>query len=527
MVLAILTAACPSEAEWVRLPGAPPEADIVRLVVHPRDPRVLYAASQRNVYRSQDSGVQWKRVLSLRGGENSVRFMTADGIDPDTFYVATDKGVQRSADSGKKWKTIYRGIGNRSKTVHWIAEDLSDAKKLWLGTGQGLVKISKDGSEARRIDSLGELSVYSVWTTGAGREIFLSSDKGVFKSADAGEHWEHVLADRESKPENDEGVPLSQFQIEELSTQPTFSNFAHIAAQDRLVTVSPKGIFESEGSSGDWKRAPSALPQKKVNFLTSSEETFYIATDQGAFQWDPKESRFRDISEGLASKEVGMLTYHPASGDLYAATKKGIFRYPKPEFKTELEVSAKPKPDVRAILDHFLHEPTILEVQLAAIRYGEVHPDKIKAWREQAAKKAWFPTVSLTADSDKNQSVDLDRGGTNDPDKFIIGPAEESTDLHAGISWDLGELIWNDDQTSIDSRSKLMVELRDDLLNEVTHLYFERRRLQVDMLMNPGKELPLLIEKELKLQELTAGIDALTGGFLSARLEKGETRREG
>ena len=137
-------------------------------------------------------------------------------------------------------------------------------------------------------------------------------------------------------------------------------------------------------------------------------------------------------------------------------------------------------------------------------------------------KKAWLPTVSLTADRGVDHNVDIDRGGTNDPDKFIIGPLETNTDWHAGVSWDLGEIIWNNDQTSIDTRSKLMVELRDDILNEVTHFYFERRRLQVEMLMTPAKEVPLQVERQIRLDELTANIDALTDGYLSRALASPE-----
>lgn len=512
-----------ARAEWVRLSGAMPEPDVAFVVVHPRDSRILYAAAQRNVYRSKDSGNEWKRILSVRGEENHIRFMSVDELNLDILYVATDKGVQKSPDSGKSWKTIYRGTGNKAKTVYWITEDRAHIGKLWLGTGHGLVKLSKDGSGAAKTASLPDLRVYSVWASENGRDVYLSSDKGIYRSVDAGERWERVLADRESRPEGQEGVLLSQFQIEELSTHALFSNFAYSASQNRLITASPRGIFESDGRGAGWKRAPGDdLPGKKINHLTASGDSFYAATDHGAFQWNHEKNSLRNISDGLPSKEVHMMSYHPASGDLFAATKKGIFRYPKPEFKEGAPVVLAPKPDVREILDRFRHEPTILEVQFAAIRYAEVHPDKIKAWREAAMKKAWLPTLSVTADSNTDQNVDLDRGGTNDPDKFIIGPAEESTDFHAGISWDLGDLVWNDDQTSIDTRSKLMVELRDDLMNEVTHLYFERRRLQVDTLMAPPKELPLQIEKELKLQELTAGIDALTGGFFSKRLEESE-----
>ncbi len=506
-----------ASAEWVRLPVSPPEADIAFVTVHPRDSHLLYAATQRNVYFSKDFGAQWKRVMSIRGEENQVRFLAMDESDPNIIYIATDKGVQKSQDSGKHWKTIYRPAGTKTKSVYWIAQDRTDAGKLWLGTGHGLVKLAKDGGQSSRINSLGQLSVYSVWSSGTAEEIFLSTDRGIYRSADGlGERWERVLTDRESRPENENGVSLSQFQIEEFSTQALFSNFAYLASQDRLITASSKGLFESDGRGVEWKPASGGgLPEKKVNHLAISDETFYAATDQGAFRWNREKNILEDISDGLPSKEVRMLTYHRASGDLFAATKKGIFRYPKAEFKEIVLAVDVPKPGVRDILDRFSHEPTILDIQQAAIRYAEVHPDKIKAWREAAMRKAWLPTLSLTADSNKDQNVDLDRGGTNDPDKFIIGPVEKSQDFHAGLSWNLGDLIWNDDQTSIDTRSKLMVELRDDILNEVTHFYFERRRLQVEMVMSPAKDLPLQVERQLRLDELTASIDALTDGYMS------------
>ena len=81
-------------------------------------------------------------------------------------------------------------------------------------------------------------------------------------------------------------------------------------------------------------------------------------------------------------------------------------------------------------------------------------------------------------------------------------------------------LIWNTDQTSIDTRSKLMVELRDDIMNEVTRTYFERRRIQIELLSSPPQDLKLSLEKELRLQELTADIDALTGGYFSKHIKE-------
>ncbi|MBI5098349.1 MAG: hypothetical protein HZB30_03800 [Nitrospirae bacterium] len=63
-----------------------------------------------------------------------------------------------------------------------------------------------------------------------------------------------------------------------------------------------------------------------------------------------------------------------------------------------------------------------------------------------------------------------------------------------------------------------MVELRDDILNEVTRLYFERRKMQIEMFLSPHADIKEKTDKELRLQELTSDIDALTGSYLSKRL---------
>ena len=74
-------------------------------------------------------------------------------------------------------------------------------------------------------------------------------------------------------------------------------------------------------------------------------------------------------------------------------------------------------------------------------------------------------------------------------------------------------LFWNNAQTTIDIRSKLMVQLRNDIVNEVTRVYFERRRLQIELLREPPESEAKLIETELRVRELTANIDGLTGGM--------------
>ena len=153
-----------------------------------------------------------------------------------------------------------------------------------------------------------------------------------------------------------------------------------------------------------------------------------------------------------------------------------------------------------------------------AISYAEVHPDKIKRWRSAAKFKALFPKLNLGIDHGWSDTYEIYTSSSKN--YWLYGPQDRTSGWDVNLSWDLSDLIWNDAQTSIDVRSKLMVQLRDDIVDEVTRLYFERRRLQIELLTRPPKDTQGKLKKALRLQELTASLDGLTGGDFSRACKK-------
>ncbi|MFH1783224.1 MAG: hypothetical protein ABH848_06375, partial [Candidatus Omnitrophota bacterium] len=63
------------------------------------------------------------------------------------------------------------------------------------------------------------------------------------------------------------------------------------------------------------------------------------------------------------------------------------------------------------------------------------------------------------------------------------------------------------------------VQLRDDIMDEVTRVYFERRRVQIEKELSPPSNKKEGIELNLRIQELTADLDALTGGYFSKNID--------
>ena len=107
----------------------------------------------------------------------------------------------------------------------------------------------------------------------------------------------------------------------------------------------------------------------------------------------------------------------------------------------------------------------------------------------------------------KGEGVDILLASEND-DKVVVK-----------VEWRLDKLVMSSEQIRIINESQKTVKLREKLLDEVTRLYFDRRRLQVDQLLKPPRSIEDQIENELRLQEMTANLDALTGGAFSASVK--------
>jgi hypothetical protein len=183
-----------------------------------------------------------------------------------------------------------------------------------------------------------------------------------------------------------------------------------------------------------------------------------------------------------------------------------------------LTTEARADREVDEVLAKFAHEPEIREVQVAAIKYYNVSPDKIASLRSRTRTKALVPGISVgftNSLSSFNRAVD-------DIIFRNVGIAkleEQNADFmgfSASASWSLERLIFNAEELDVMS----LIGIQDGLQREVTALYYVRRRLQIEMLLNPPKALASRLSGRLRLEELTGLLDAYTGGYFSRQIAK-------
>jgi hypothetical protein len=179
--------------------------------------------------------------------------------------------------------------------------------------------------------------------------------------------------------------------------------------------------------------------------------------------------------------------------------------------------------EVDRIMSQFDDEPTVRQVQVAAIEYYNVSPDTIKSLRARARRKALLPGLSIGG-STYRQSSAL---AVDDIVYRPVGTArfEDQNGVYFGASasltWNLDKLVFNAEELDVMS----LLGIQDGIQREVTTLYYVRRRLQIEQLLSPPTTVAARISAELRLEELTGLLDAYTGGFFSKKKPRSKKDR--
>ena len=175
-----------------------------------------------------------------------------------------------------------------------------------------------------------------------------------------------------------------------------------------------------------------------------------------------------------------------------------------------------PREKVKEVLEKFSGEPTIQEVQAWTAKYSQVGPEVIRGMMGRARLAPFLPRISTYMDRilQHDETLDTEAGAA---DQFGIN-THNDTRTRIRADWDMSEWLFNPDEVRLLGEVDNVAHLREDLLSAVTKVYFERRRLQVELVLEPSTDLAVAVKKELRLQELTATLDSYTGGAFSKQL---------
>ena len=228
---------------WNPMFDSAPTQSIGAIAVAPSDPTVIYVASgeglQRpdlsvgnGIYRSSDSGLNWTH-LALEDAQQ-IPDLAVDPRDPDRLYAAVlghpyganaQRGIFRSQDGGKNWtRVLHTDDDTGGSCVKIDPHDPNvlyaalwtvrsgpwEDKNVFNGTTGGLYKSSDGGDHWRRLtqglpENLAQIEVavslsqpgrlYATVATNAEGDYSSAAGLGVYRSNDGGETWARATSD--------------------------------------------------------------------------------------------------------------------------------------------------------------------------------------------------------------------------------------------------------------------------------------------------------------------------------------------
>lgn len=188
---------------WARVAnGISFETEVRAFAIHPRQPEVIFAGTDRGLYRTENGGSKWQSMPSALD-DYHIWALAINPSDPKVMFAGTrPSAFFRSTDGGVSWEKLSVDLAEECPAVTiprvtGVAIDPVDPMTVWAGVEvDGLHRSTDGGDTWERIESgLTNPDVHNVTVTrtqDGGSRVWAVVDNDVASSLDKGETWTKV-----------------------------------------------------------------------------------------------------------------------------------------------------------------------------------------------------------------------------------------------------------------------------------------------------------------------------------------------
>lgn len=549
---------------WRRLPTLPVPVGSLRAVAlgapedgaSPEATWSIWAGAGESVWRLDESG-RWRRV---GGGRRLGVIQDLEVLSGVGVVAATSRGVWRWSP-GARW--VPWGVGMKGRSVRHVSH--APTRLGWLvGTSRGLWACAPAKAFRGRSDALERLT--RRWSEEPTQDELLRMARRAHPVGLEGEGFEEGLARRKWWPQVSLVGMVATAHASARRVGPPGDAWRQVSANlisDASVQCVLTWDLTAGGDAGlrvkgararrDWMSSREAL-ERRVVWLSAARR--HVEWERAA--WGPWESSQERLGRCVALSSL--------RAELLALVTRGGQEAHKLKATWVVdgcgdgaEVGASPRVDAdeerargggvgeveqadpngagsagearsdsrwQAVMSHFEHEPDVRSTQAVVLAYAQLEPWRVEDWGARARWSHLAP-VALEGRAQTTRGRD-DRFSTReeldggfrvvDTQTSTVGADEGQERLSLGVRWDLSRLVFNPEELDVAVQSGRHARLRQELLGEVTRIYYERRHLQVEQLLTPPSRSVERVRLQLRIDGLTAELDAMTGGWFSAHI---------
>jgi photosystem II stability/assembly factor-like uncharacterized protein len=180
--------------------GLHSDALVRSLLNHPQRPEIVYAGTDKGLYRSDDAGEKWQRLDSPLSAY-AVWALAIDPVATDVMFAGTGTPtpatVFRSTDGGRSWQERPAGIAAECPNVGiprvtGIAIDPADRRQIWVGIEVDGARHSTNGGDTWTAinGAIPNPDVHNVAVAGGPpKTVFIVVNNEVYTSTNEGSTW--------------------------------------------------------------------------------------------------------------------------------------------------------------------------------------------------------------------------------------------------------------------------------------------------------------------------------------------------
>ncbi len=262
---------------WKKILEISKNTGITDIVMDPRNPDILYAASYQRrrrvftlinggpegaIYKSVDAGAKWDKLTSgLPKGDMGRIGLTISPANPDVVYAIIEAagdtgGFLRSTNRGAAWKRMSKYVSQSPQYYNRIVADPKDVDKVYSLDVRS--QVTEDGGKTWRTlsNSYKHVDDHALWIDPDDTEHFIiGCDGGIYETYDNGTNW-HFKAN----------LPVTQFY--------------HVAVDNTLPFYYVYGGTQDNNSMGGPSRTTSSLGITNADwFVTQGGDGFQSRID--------------------------------------------------------------------------------------------------------------------------------------------------------------------------------------------------------------------------------------------------------
>jgi len=298
---------------------------IVVLQLHPKNPDIIYIATNDYIFKTRDGGRTWTN-LSKGMSHSRVIAMAIDPVYPATVYAGT-KGdaVFKSHDGGQRWTSMRSGLDDVTITsvVNQFVFDPADSNHIFIATTMGVFETRNGGdSWTKRMDGMKE--VLMVITLGMDPTrpsiLYAGTSGGVYKSTDQAGHWEQV---------NNGLVPPDM-----VKTSRALNVSAIVVdpyQPDIVYAATLSGLYKTTNAAKSWKRVGEALADQMIISMIlnpARKDVIYIVGRGGVHRSEDGGTTWTALNRGLATTNVRAIAQSPSDAKMFylGTNGSGLYR---------------------------------------------------------------------------------------------------------------------------------------------------------------------------------------------------------